>query len=215
MNEKGYLMNNAVASPPSKKALADKKQRIVLLLTSLAMVFLCWQIYDMFWGGESMSDAPAPVVVAKRPVVTNSKPTLVKKMPAKKTVQSQPITQQAAYLSVVDQLEMAKLQAQLLQQQAAIASARQRIAQMNQKTSELGGALSASSPVMSGQAGYQLKLLDHDHGAWEAVLIDAGHYRTVTVGAVLPGGDIVKAIDATTVTLAASDGTITRLRFEG
>ena len=124
--------------------------------------------------------------------------------PVRKVIQAAPvapvkrtnITSQQAYLKLVNELELAKMKRQLLQEEAAIAQAQNQIAQLHQKTQSLGGAMTTRNALVNARNAnvsftggiLQLGYIDHQNQQWSAALSEDNRYFNVTVGSLLPGG---------------------------
>src|SRR5690606_28520723 len=105
----------------------DKRRTIIICLT-VAIVFVVFeQIY--FWmrypatlsAEKTVTATPVYHAQLPRPVVLH---------------EQQLMTHQQQYIALDNQYELAKIQRQLLEEEVAIAAARQRIAELNQKTEQ-------------------------------------------------------------------------------
>lgn len=188
----------------------DKRQKIVLVLTICAFAFLGWQIYDLFFAGPDIS--PPPAVVKKAPAKavktvkattkkTNAPKVVNQSASNKATKQDVPVTESKPYLAMVEQLEMYKMQHEVLQQQLAIAKAQQQIARVNSQNDASSGQAPAMAAVTAGGSGLRLSYVAKLHGQWQATIDDAGQYQTVKVGGQLLDGSKVLSINADGVEL--------------
>jgi len=208
----------------------EKKQKILLVVTVIVIAILTWQFYELFWGDVSGSSTPAKVQPVKKAKQSTTKKGSVN---AKKSAHSASVglkvesnlpksvaqrkatlpAQQAAYLNIVNHYELAKMENQLLTQQASIAEARNRIAKLNQDTMQLGGnvALASSNNTTTG---FQLAYLGQQNGQWVAAIRNQDQYKTVSVNQQLPDGSVVLGIDKQGVLLKKGTQEL-RLTFQG
>lgn len=207
----------------------DKKQSVMLVLTILAFLFLGYQVYQLVSNDmqEPTQSAPQPVVQMQSealPLAHNavgseahytqtvvehgigaahgsldrSQSSMGVQLPSRSSAKNQ-----QEYLKLVNQFELAKMQRQLLQEQAAIARARHEIVVMNNQTSKISGSdvSAVGSSVNLGAVGannsdpFQLGYLDYQHGSWTAALVRDGRYLNVQPGTLLPGGVKIIAIN--------------------
>ena len=109
---------------------------------------------------------------------------------------------QQSYLKMINQYELAKMQRQLLDEQAMIASARNKIIQIDKKNKELGGSHNLSGLSASDDTGdLRLSYIDKQDNAWTATIGRGDQYQQVSVGSVLPGSYKVMKIDHSGVLL--------------
>lgn len=234
----------------------DKKQKFLLVLVILAFVFIVWQLYSMFGGDLKTANSVAPPAAhlperqpeqsAKQAQVTREVSPALRPMP--QTDQPVPATieksgidsggstsDQSQYVQIMNQYQLLKMKRMLLEEEVAIASARQKIAEMNSKTVELGGNVDDSDmgnaggsggSVSSGFDGGSMMLgeggsrtgkvvyVDNQDGQWHATLNYKGEFVEVTVGSELSDGNQVIAIDQSGVIL--KHGTkLMKLTFAG
>jgi len=222
-------------------AQLNKKQTSMLVLISLAVLFLGYQIYKLVSDDVSMSPASAKPVAQVQQSSTTGNTALTSASAAKtastmKKVQSsqshaspvvmqkqtlQPVElqptlgalplakNQKQYLKLVNLYALAKMKRQLLNEEADIAEAQQRIAALHAKTEQTitGDAHAAVTPFLStsnaqGQAGqYRLSYLAQQNGSWSATLVKDGQYQQVAVGTLLLDGSKVLAISKQGVNL--------------
>jgi hypothetical protein len=196
----------------------DKKQKVMLTLTVCAFLFLGWQVYDLFGGGSEPTPAVINTPVVKK-IKTSSR---VKKQPApvpadfqKNTAaSSKPATETKQYMSMVDQLEMYRMQSQVLQQQLSIAKARQQIAKVNSGGDVYSGSASASDISLDGSAAARLSYVAKQGGQWVATIDQGGRYQSVVEGGALLDGSVVVSINKSGVVLL-SNGQKSQLGFSG
>lgn len=185
----------------------DKRETIILILTICAFAFLGWQVYDMIWGGPKPVTRTQPVAqqasTTDKPAAKQAKEPApeAKTTPNTAAMQNKPVTESNQYLSMVDRLELYKMQSQVLQQQLAIAKTKQEIAKLSGGNSNV-----VSEPVATAvnQEGSDLRLsyLAEQQGVWQAIIAINGQYQTVVKGDHLADGSEVVAISRAGVTLA-------------
>jgi len=187
----------------------DKRQKFIFGLVVIAAVILIWQLFTLF-GGESAVLSTAPKTqtitslkaVASPTEVVNSQP-VPSAGTAKSSAAPEVSESQQQYLALVNEYQLVEIQRLIVQDQAAIASARasmaESLAKMNQAgANNLGGAGAlASSIVAAGnQPGeYELIYTGQDNGEWSATLKRNGQFNDVTAGSILPDGDKVLSVD--------------------
>lgn len=97
---------------------------------------------------------------------------------------------QQSYLKMINQYELAKMQRQLLDEQAAIESARNKIIQISQKNKALGGNHNFNTSGLSASGDLEalrLSYIDKQDDAWTATIGQGDQYQQVSVGSILPG----------------------------
>lgn len=158
-----------------------------------------------------------PVAVAPTQVTTTVATTTTQ--PAPQAPPAQPVPQlppqpvmtaeQANYLRLMQQYQMLKVERLIVEEQAAIAGAKERIARINETAMKYGGdtgvSASLSQPMNAEAGGYRLMYIDFQKGRWTATLNKAGQYMEVTEDTTLIDGSRVLAIDQQGVTLAQGD----------
>src|SRR5690606_692943 len=105
-----------------------------------------------------------------------------------------------------------KMKRQLLDEEAAIAQAQQRIAILNNQTSKIVNTNPATVSDLYDQNDnsnsssiYQLSYLAQQAGQWSATLSQGGHYEEVTKGSVLSDGMQVEQVTKQGVILEKND----------
>lgn len=213
----------------------DKRQTIITSLIVVAVLLLGEQVYelvhhDISQAAESKTPAVAMVIPKINPPAPLSVPTYQAQLPPSVIAnQQQLITHQQQYVQLMNQYELAKMQRQLLEEEVAIAAARQRIAEINQKTQQLTGQPASSDEIAATTAfaeptanqsnanspAYQLAYLDRQGNNYTATLVDHGRYEEVTAGLQLADGSEVKQIDTQGVLLETAANKAFRLTFNG
>lgn len=237
----------------------DKKQKVLLVLVILAFGFIVWQLYSIFGNGSSPAkNQPAvnntaisaklqqPTAMQQQrttPTTTGSQPTQSATVAAPKERSVADIGglaegggAQSQYVQIMNQYQVLKMKRLLLEEEVAIASARQRIAELNSKTVELGGSVDegadiaaggsasgfsdmdgSSDDMLSSESGKiigKVVYIDNQDGQWHATLNYKGKFTEVTVGSELDGGVQVIAIDKSGVVLKKGSK-LTKLTFSG
>jgi septal ring-binding cell division protein DamX len=201
----------------------DTKQKSLLVLTVAALGFLGYQVFQLV--DRDITETPiiaqqtqgntavtAPVVAshsqpsvpvvhqveqATSPPAVVSKPTL--------SVNNTVTPQQHAYMKALNSYEVARMHHQLMDEEAAIASAQQKIVVMHNKTEKILGPNSAvaGDGFLTGQSSSTIGLsyIDKRNGAWSATLHIGSDYEPVQVGSTLANGYDVIGIDHQGVTL--------------
>lgn len=191
------LSNSQYGENKTKK---NRKQKITLILFIIVILILGWQVYELI-SESKKTKRSFPTPKYNHPLLQPaSTPTFKKELPSSKLNQDQKLTAyQKQYLSLVSQYQMAKLERQLLEEEVAIATARQQLAQLNQKTQDLLGE-KESTPLTIKQAPFSLKeyrlaYLDHQANTYNATLSVKGHYLEITSGTQLENGARVISIN--------------------
>jgi len=217
----------------------DRKQKVLMVLTVAAFGFLGYQVFALVKQDVSEPAVPSTVVSSKTnptsvpahaamPVSTSApiSPKPAPMMPSatplhsavlKQQTQGEMAKRQHSYLNLVNQLELAKMKRQLLQEQLAIAQAQNNIAKLHHETTKItGGQLPQNTGNMAGgsQQPYQLSYVDRQNGQWSATLNFSGDYEQVQQGTQLPDGFTVMSIDGQGVTLQQHNQR-RRLTFNG
>lgn len=190
------------------------RQRVMLVLTVLAAIFLAWQIYNFVRGN-------APAIPAARSTVAPAVP--AGPLPAQ-APQVRPLPEDLAnpalnshqqeYLTLVREYQVTKMKRQILEEQAGLANAQKRIVDAGKGgtlpyVDSFGGDNSANS------GNYQLSYLDRQAGQWTATLSINGQYTEVHVGTHLPDGFKVAAISSRGVVLQSPGGKAVTVGFQG
>lgn len=174
----------------------EKKQSYLLALTLLAFGFLGYQVYQLV--GSDLSSTTASVEAPSLQAAPAPVPTPVSKLPLNSG--SSLLKNQKEYLELINQYQLLKMRRQLLEEQAAIAQAQNRIALLNEQTRKLGvslgGAASEKNHLLptASNAEYQLSYIDQQSGHWTANIYHNGAYEVVIKGSMLSGDWEVKEI---------------------
>lgn len=202
----------------------DKKQTSLLTLTVLAFGFLGYQVYQLIGSDLSQTQpgSPATKLMLKAPPQTvplggGSSIHATISAPATPTQISSPssaaistptlatlphphlLKSQQEYLELLNQYELLKMRRQMLEEQAAIAQAQNRIAVLNDQTRKLDATVNTDvqgnyETNGSNNSGYQLSYIDQQNGQWTASIYHNGAYQVVNKGSLLADGAIVKDI---------------------
>lgn len=199
------------------------RQRVMLVLTVLAAVFLAWQIYSFVHGNGPLSpsiSAPARSAGAALPAapvaVSNNTltPPAIQQLPAE-LVNPELSGHQQEYLNLVREYQITKMKRQILDEEAGLANAKKRISDAGK-----GGALAGLDTSFNGEYSiptsiYELAYLDRQAGQWSATLTQGGQYTEVRVGSHLPDGSSVISINERGVVLRPLNGKSVKLAFQG
>ena len=182
----------------------DNKKKIVLVLTVCAFIFLAWQLYDLFGSKpvvreQALQKKAAIVHGALSSKKTVSRPTLAKVLP-KRANQPVPVTQKKRYLSMVEQLEVYKLQREVLDQKLAIAKAQKAIAQVSLANRGFEPS-SMSLTLHSNATPLRLSYIAFQGGQWVATVEISGRFQSVHTGDKLLDGSLVVAINESGIML--------------
>jgi type IV pilus biogenesis protein PilP len=184
------------------------RQKVMLVLTIIAAAFLTWQIYNFVHGASSPSQ-PAPAASSSLPA-TVPPPVVVRQLPASPTMTSS----QREYLNLVREYQITKMERQILEEKAGLASAQKRIDETGRNSSAL--TVGFSSPVyINDDKEYQLAYVDRQAGRWTATLSQGGGFKEVHVGTVLDNGAKVMSITGNSVVLRPVKGKNLVLNFQG
>ncbi len=210
----------------------DIKQKSLLVLTLAALGFLGYQVFQLVDRDITQTPViaqqqyntttpdtptrPVAAVTVATPVATVTSPTatLVSTPTAIKpatvttaTAAPQITPEQHAYIQALDSYEMARMHHQLLDEEAAIAAAQQKIAMMRTQTAKIVGNTSGVATdsddalVAKPAENFVLSYIDRQNGQWSATLHVGSDYESVEIGSHLPNGYEVKGIDHDGVTL--------------
>ena len=196
----------------------EKRQKILIPLIALALVFVVWQMYSLFFAGSSSSSSRSTTATT----VQRSAPTTNSRLPGADgfksitptTTRTQSTTTVAAtaskpektssdlpeftssqkrYLKLINRYQLVRMQRMVIDQEAAIAQAKERIASLSQTgvTNFDGSGISSAAPAAS----YSLIYVDYQHGEWTATISRAGRYQNVAVDDRLADGSVVTKIN--------------------
>ncbi len=167
-----------------------------------------------------------PTFSMKNAVSAAPKTNKPKAVPAAATVTEQPAAglagvmqrNQQAYLKMINEYELAKMQRQLLDEKTAIATAQNKIIALNQKNRALGAKVptTTTAGLMSdtSEQPFRLSYLDKQEDQWSATLSRGDEYQQVTLGSLLPGDYKVTDISHQGVVLQ-KDSTRQMITFNG
>ena len=197
----------------------DAKQKGLLVLTVAALGFLGYQVFQLVDRditetpiiAEQQAPMPQTTAIAQAPVVLTPSLAQHTQQPiASATLHSGMSTaaltnSQKTYMAMLKQYELVKMKHQLLDEEAAVASAQNQIAVTNKSTSKITGhnALTTSSVTDDSNIddSVSLSYIDHQNGQWSATLHSGDSYQSVAIGARLENGYQVIGIDHHGVTL--------------
>lgn len=220
----------------------DKRQTIILSVTVALVLVLGEQVYQLLHHDVAHKSKAIPVAMASTPRPTEMvtprsttparAPVFQAQLPPSVVANQQHlVTHQEKYIALVNQYELAKMQRQLLEEEVAIASARERIAEINEKTRQLAGPSTTTTPAddlepaasltdnttphtNSPAPTYQLAYLDHQGETYTATLVTNGRYQEVSAGAQLADGNQITHIDTNGVEMQVNHQPY-RLTFNG
>ena len=188
--------------------MMDTKQKSLLVLTVAALGFLGYQIFQLV--DRDITESPAIIESTTAPSsMTMPVNPVVRKQPQPVVMQKQPTTQassdalnqgQHAYVQMLNQFELVKLHRQLLDEETAVATAQNQIAQLHSQTAKITGVSSDDSSVV-GASAVALSYIDQQDGQWSATLHIGNDYQSVTRGSVLSNGYQVVDINRQGITL--------------
>jgi hypothetical protein len=189
----------------------DNKQKVLITLIVIALAYVLWQVYSQFFRGPSTAAVPAPATrpVAARPAppagrsrgeegaaAPSSSRTLSPVQPAPKnaiptpggfTLEAPINDYQNKYLELVNEYQLLRMRRMIVDEEASIASAEERIAKINQTAGRGAGELSVTGETTN-PTGYKLMYIDFQNGEWNATLSKEGRFLEVNMGDVLIDG---------------------------
>lgn len=189
----------------------EKKQISLISMIIIAFLLLGWQIYKLV-SDDIVTSNSNNTALADNTAAADAMPNHDRQLPIKnsvaapKLVRSLPpvlvsqqnalITNQAQYMELVSQFEMAKIQHKLLSQEVAIAMAKQQISEIQAKIkSDLrqnnNEVFNSTDNSHDDTAQYQLAYLDHQNNTWNATVVINGHYENANKGDLLTDGGTV------------------------
>jgi len=170
------------------------KQKTLLVVSLLVLGYIGYEVYGFIKGDViGVSKGNLPKVTALKPVSISPQQAQVKAT-----------AQQKAYLKMVNQYELVKMQRRLLEERAAIAAAQHRIAALNQQTRDIAIEMNAMMDHPQPKH-FQLTYVDRQSGRWSATLNQGGRYYHVHVGSMLVDGSTIKNINRRGVLLEKGD----------
>ena len=193
------------------------RQRVMLVLTILAAMFLAWQIYNFVHSNSATVSAPRPAVVTGAPAV-QAPPALapipqVRPLPADLANPALNNHQQE-YLNLVREYQVTKMKRQILEEEAGLANAQKRIADAG-KNGPLPYIDTFGGDNLANSNSYRLTYLDRQAGQWTATLGINGQYIEVHTGSRLPDGSRVIVINSRGVVLQLASGKNLTVGFQG
>lgn len=175
--------------------MMDTKQKSLLILTVAALGFLGYQIFQLVnrditespvMVESTTSPSPSSTVVSAHPMVQKQPVSLPKQLPIQGS--SDDLSQrQHEYVQMLNQFELVKLHRQLLEEETAVATAQNQIAQLHSQTAKITG-MNAYDPNASDAPALALNYIDQQDGEWSATLHIGNNYQSVTRGALLSNG---------------------------
>lgn len=188
------------------------RQKIMLALTVLAAIFLAWQIYNFVHADTPAAMVSAPAPAAPAPVTTVPPPTALRELPPNNPVLT---VRQREYLNLVREYQITKMERQILEEKANLASAQKRISDTG-RNSSLVGVSGLNNPAYGADnEEYQLAYVDRQAGQWTATLSQGETYKEVKVGTRLDNGTKVLSINGNSVVLKLIKGKKLVLTFQG
>lgn len=203
----------------------DIKQKSLLVLTIAALGFLGYQIFELvdrdisetpviaahssptFVDNQSvktpehpvMAQLPSPVVPSKpaHAIPMSIKPVSSAQAPTISDSATQPSLNpsQQAYVKMLNTFEVEKMHRQLLDEEAAVATAQHQIAMLHQQTNKITGSDTGNDASTMDTAPLALSYVDKQRGIWSATIRLNRQYQAVSVGSTLQNGYQVIAID--------------------
>lgn len=188
--------------------MMDTKQKSLLILTVAALGFLGYQIFQLV--DRDITESPVIVESTASPLpsssVASAQPMIQKQaMPLQKKLliqgSSDNLSQrQNEYVQMLNQFELVKLHRQLLEEETAVATAQNQIAQLHSQTAKITG-MNADDSNASDSPAFALNYIDQQDGEWSATLHIGSNYQSVTCGSLLSNGYQVVDINHQGVTL--------------
>lgn len=185
----------------------SKKQKILLPFIILVLIYIGWQIYNLIFGSKN---------------VIQSKHSLVKIHPTRESIRlnshSSITTEQSEYLKMINHYNLLKLKHLLLEEEAAITAAKQRIiksrSEISNMTRNMESEVDFELDGILASAVYELVYLDYQKGHWNALLNQGGRFFEVQDGTKVANGDRVLRIDKDGVVINHK-GQILQITFDG
>ena len=221
-------------------AKMSQKQKGMLLLTAVALLFLGWQVYNLIsddlsrrpqvanpltsraytapvtngaTAAPAASSAAAPLAsIPEQDANPNAAAPKAENELPPDLVKSLTFPARPEYLRLANQYQMAKMQRQLLEEQVAIANAQAQITKLGAPTA--GGSSTATDLSVASDTGLELVSVVEQAGAWSATLNRNGAYQSVTAGTRLPGDIEILEIDKDGV-IFSQEFTRKKLTFNG
>ncbi len=216
----------------------DKRKKILLPLIILASGYIAWQFYHLIFSKDSSKVIFESTLKHSEKVhpdyvpyaahhenektleeLSSTKTTLqssAKLSPLrieKKSKESQPVitAEQSEYLRLLNRYNLLKLKHMLLEEEAAIAAAKQRIIKSRSEIASMGG-----DSVLLGEKDfdreddearsvYELVYLDYQGTGWNALLNRGGRFFEVHQGTRMVNGDQVISVNKEGVILKQKD----------
>ncbi len=167
----------------------DKKKWMMISATIVAILIVVWQVRAM------VNSDFVPAKSATKPVaqqITRHQGTSREASSQASVASLRPDSGKAAlYVQLAKEIELAKMQRQLLEEKVAIARAEQRLAAMHSVAAPMTSFSQISSTILQGPAHrYRLLALSNQSNkGWQAMIEVDGQLLSVRVGQQLPNGD--------------------------
>jgi hypothetical protein len=216
-----------------------KKQQFLLFLIIIACGYIAWQLYDIFnpklpdVSVKKIQENIAPATIkaplpgqqpllpaASAPEPTATPATAAEPTAAKPVLENSDLTnqEQMQYLRLMNQYQLLKMKHMLLEEEVAIATAKQKIAAIGGDTADIGdnfaGGSEGGAITTFDESGYNLVYIDYQNGKWNATINNKGHFEEVIIGSKLSDGARVVDIDSKSVILKIGNQYL-RLTFGG
>ena len=181
----------------------ERRQKILIPLILLALLYIVWQIYDMFIANDHANIPVKETSTTPLKSTPNipSTPTSQIVAPQTKpqsatTISTAPPTltaDQQEYLQLVNEYQMLKLQRKVTEEQAAIAEAKEKIAELNKTTAKLTGVTLATDNNEFSTSNHQFKLvyLDEQGSNVSATISKNDHYYEIYKGSTINGLKVI------------------------
>jgi septal ring-binding cell division protein DamX len=203
----------------------DNKQKVLITLIVIALAYVLWQVYNQFFREPSTPTVVTTPVArptatttttTQQPAATTSEtaaqpvaaPTLQSIQTAPKnaipgetgfTLEAPMNEYQSQYLELVNQYQLLRMRRMIVEEEAGIASARQRIETIDQKLGSAGSTPTSADISGGGDVnnptGYKLMYIDFQGGQWSATLGKDNRFLEVNSDEVLMDGTRVLNIN--------------------
>ncbi|OGT52719.1 MAG: hypothetical protein A3F17_03400 [Gammaproteobacteria bacterium RIFCSPHIGHO2_12_FULL_41_15] len=182
---------------------ANKKQISLIVVTLFAFAIFLWQLIALFHNDISAKTS-APILAK---TIETAKPSVATpniQKSATPVLAETASPQQEAYLTLLNRYQLAKMQHKLLQEELAIANARQKISALNQKNTldtipeernNPNTGFGTEITNKNQQLPFKLVYLGFQNGHWSATIHQKGHYRQLDKGMTLADGTHITNVD--------------------
>lgn len=188
------------------KMRLNKKPIFLASITVLAFTVLIWQWIALFHNDirtPSITSTTSPHQKNQREA--SSVPTSHIQEVSTPTLSNNDTPEQKAYITLLNRYQLAKMQHKLLQEELAIANARQKITEFSHKnTLEMPHPLSGFGTENTGMdqdTAFDLVYLGFQNNHWSATIRHDGHYQELENGTSFTDGTQVIEIDKNGVSL--------------